>query len=73
MKVYVLKVLVHFRTPKFTFTVKLFFRDEYLFARVLQMIVVENHCSMCSSKILHTHLFGNSPDAALSKLLLTNR
>jgi hypothetical protein len=73
MKAYVLKVLIHFRTPKFIFTLKRFVRDGYLFARVPQMIIVENHCSMCSSKILPTHVFGNSPEAALSKLLLRNR
>jgi hypothetical protein len=72
MKVYVLEFLVHFLTPKFTFTVKSFVRDGYLFARFPQMIIVENHFSMCSSKILPTLVFGNLPDAALSKLLLSN-
>jgi hypothetical protein len=73
MNVYVLKVLIHFRTPEFTFAAERFVKDGYFVARVPQMIIVENHCCMYSSKILPTHVFGNSPYAALSKMLLTNR
>ena len=73
MKVYVFKVLVHFRTPKCTFSVKRFVRDGDLFASVPQMLRVENHCSICSHKMLTTHVFCNTPDVALFKQLLTNR
>jgi hypothetical protein len=73
MKVYVLKVLIHFRTPKCTFTLKGSVRNWNLFARDPQILWVINHYSICSSKVLPTRVFGNSTDAALSKQLLMNR